>query len=351
MTATREALLALQQAHAFDPVPLRAGLHSQHVPFDSLTGTTTTEAALARCLRGVERVAVAGRSGVGKTSLIGHICAELADEVAPLRVPVEAEDDETVVDPAAFCRHLVRRVGRHLADARKIDPETRAELIAATASSVELSKRQGRQFVFGLPKWMLQIEAARDVESAATFSVERSAADHIAHARDVVEAVAARGLIPVVVIDDSDAWLATSVADRSAVIAPFFGRVLRVLAEELSAGIVVAVHDRYFELDAFPRGRGFLEQVVHVPGLPDAPAVAAILAARTQDVDGLPVDEVFAPDGLAAVYEGYVAVDGNIRAMLLLAHTALQIACEDESVLISRRHVELAVTRYRDVPG
>lgn len=351
MTAGRETLLALQRAHAFDPVPLRAGVHSQHVPFDTLTGTATTEVELARGVRGIERVAVAGRTGVGKTSLIGYVCAELSNEVAPLRIPVDAEDDETVTDPGAFCRHLIRTLARHLADARQVDPKTRAELLAGTATRVGLSKKSVRKSGIGLPKWMFNLDLAGDVESVATVDVDRSAAEHIAQARDIVGAIAARDLVPVLVIDDSDAWLATAVGDRTSVIAPFFGRVIRVLAEELTAGIVVAVHDRYFELNAFPRGRGFLEQVIHVPGLPDVGAVAAILEARTGEAAEVPVEDVLTEGGIAALHDGYQLVDGNIRSMLLVAHTALQVACEDEADRITRRHVEVAVTRYAEVPG
>ena len=352
MTSTgRATLLALQEGHAFDPVPLRAGLHSHHVPFDVLTGSTTTEAQLARCVRGIERVAVAGRTGVGKTSLVQYVCAELADEVAPIRVPVEAEDDGTVTDPAGFCQHLVRTVVRHLSEAKTIDDVTRSELLAGTAGAVDVSRRTARRAAFGLPKWMLQGDVARDVETAATATVQRSAAEHIAQARDVVAAVGARGLVPIIVIDDSDAWLVTAVGDRSAVIGPFFGRVLRVLAEELDAAIVVAVHDRYFEMPSFPRGRGFLEQIIHVPALPSCDALEAILTARVGEVVELVAKDVLTADGIEALHAGYQLVEGNIRSTLLLAHTALQAACEDDACLITRRHIEIAVTRYRDVPG
>jgi hypothetical protein len=44
------ALLALQEAHAFDPAPLRSGLRGAHVPFDEMTGTPTCEAVLDRAV-------------------------------------------------------------------------------------------------------------------------------------------------------------------------------------------------------------------------------------------------------------------------------------------------------------
>jgi len=347
----RAVLLELQQAHAFDPVPLRAGLAGNHVPFDTLTGTTDTEAQLSRCLLGAERVAVAGRSGVGKTSLVQYVCGELSNEIAPIRVPVAAEDDATIGDPAAFCQHLIRTVTLHLSDAKSIDDATRTELLAGTAAAVDLNKRTSRRSSFGLARWMLQADIARDVETAATATWYRSGAEHIAQARDVVAAVAARGLVLTIVIDDSDAWLATAVGDRSALIEPFFGRVLRVLAEELNAAIVVAVHDRYFDLPSFPRGRGFLEQTIHVPPLPHRRALEAILTARVGQQSTLTARDVITDDGLDALHAGYQVVDGNIRTTLLLAHTALQAACEDDAVAITGRHIEIAVSRYRDVPG
>lgn len=351
MTGGRQLLHELQRRNAFDPVPLRAGLHSSHVPFDRLTGRASTEAELTRCIRTAERVAVAGRSGVGKTSLIGFVCAALADEVAVLRVPVDAEDDETVTDPGAFCRHLIRTLARHLAEARSIDDRTRAELLAGTAGTVGLTTRHRQQTGLALPKWMLQADVARDAETAATATVQRSASEHIAQARDVVDAIAARGLLPVLVIDDSDAWLATVVGDRSSVIGPFFGRVVRVLAEELRAGIVLAVHDHYFDLPEFPRGRGFVEQIIRIPALPDLSAVAAILDGRTREALDVPVEDAVSADAVAALYEGYQVVDRNIRSMLLLAHTALQTACEDDADRVGERHVQIALTRFRDVPG
>lgn len=332
-------------------MPLRAGLGGHHVPFDTLTLSANTEAPLSRCLQGAERVAVAGRSGVGKTSLVQYVCDQLADVIAPIRVPVEAEDDATVTDPAAFCQHLIRTVISHLSAARMIDGATRTELLAGTAATVNLSQRRTHRATFGLAKWMLQTDIARDVETAATAAVRRSAAEHISQARDVVDAVAARGLVPAIVIDDSDAWLATAVGDRSAVIEPFFGRVLRVLAEELNAAIVVAVHDRYFDLPAFPRGRGFLEQVIQVPRLPDLAALEAILTVRVAQQSDFVARDVITSDGLDALFTGYHRVAGNIRTTLLLAHTALQAACEDDAQAITGRHIDIAVSRYRDVPG
>lgn len=350
-TAGRHALLLLQQVHAFDPVPLRAGLGGHHVPFDTLTGTTSTEATLMRCLTGAERVAVAGHSGVGKTSLVQYVCGELGDEIAPIRIPVEAEDDATVTDPALFCQHLVRTVVGQLSEAKIIDKRTREELLAGTSETVDVTRRASRRGSFGFPKWMLQADIARDVETVATAPVRRSAATHIAQARDLVDAVAARGRVPAIIIDDSDAWLATAVGDRSAVIEPFFGRVLRVLAEELTAAIVVAVHDRYFDLPTFPRGRGFLEHIIHVPGLPDLAAVESILTARVERQTELVARDVITQDGLAALYTGYQQVAGNIRMTLLLAHTALQAACDDDAQAITGRHIDIALSRYRSVPG
>jgi len=348
-----DTLVELQAAHAFDPVPLRAGVHGYHVPFDTLTGTESTETELTRAVLGMERIAVAGRSGVGKTSMIQYCLDAISDRIAAIRVPVEAETDETVTEPHAFAEHLIRTVVRHLHDARQVSSGDRDAALRASARTAELAVRRKTSLTFGT-QWLLHADLAREVESTVSASVARSASDVIANARDIVDVVAARGLVPVLVIDDSDAWLATPNGDRTGLVGPFFTRVIRVLAEELTAGIVVAVHDHYFDLPGFPSDSGFLEESIRVPRLPSVDAVAAILDKRLAiHLEEKPLlGNVITEAGVAALFARYHAVDGNIRAMLLSAHTALQAACEDQANVITDRHIEVALTRYNDsYPG
>jgi hypothetical protein len=349
--AGRSALLVLQGAHAFDPVPLRSGVHGWHVPFDDLTHSQRTEAALSRAVLGIERVAIVGLSGVGKTSLIQHVLGELVGSTAMIRVPVEAEDELTVTDPAAFAGHLIRTVARYLTEAGDLTEPQRLRLVSGTTGATTTSRSRGMHVGVGLPPWTGQLDIAGDLRSVLQSTVSRSGSELIAHAAQIVDTIGARGLQPVLVIDDSDAWLATEVGNRTALVGPFFGRVVRMLAEELTASLVVAVHTHYFDLDAFPRGRGFLEEEVRVPALPDDAALSRILAARVSPHLDTPLPNVIDTAGISALFRGYLANSGNIRSTLLLAHTALQIACEDGADRINGRHIEAATARYSELPG
>ncbi|MGI8633309.1 MAG: hypothetical protein ACR2NA_12310 [Solirubrobacterales bacterium] len=64
-----ELLVALQEAHAFDPFPVREDLGLYHVAFSELVGSTHIEATLLDACRRFERIAVIGDSGTGKMLL------------------------------------------------------------------------------------------------------------------------------------------------------------------------------------------------------------------------------------------------------------------------------------------
>ena len=82
---SRELLMSLQGAQAFDPAPRQNELHLYHVPFDELTAGDDAEAPLSRAIQSSERAAVVGRRGQGKSSLIAHATRVRAG-IAPFRV-------------------------------------------------------------------------------------------------------------------------------------------------------------------------------------------------------------------------------------------------------------------------
>jgi len=86
-----ERLVALQEAHAFDPFPVREDLGIYHVPFGRLVGTNHAEETLLDACRRSERVAIVGDSGTGKSSLTASVLGPLAEGVAPVLVPVAVE--------------------------------------------------------------------------------------------------------------------------------------------------------------------------------------------------------------------------------------------------------------------
>ena len=70
---SRESLATLQEAHAFNPAPLRGELHELHVPFDEMTGGHGCEQSLTDALRRGQRVALVGISGSGKSSITQNV--------------------------------------------------------------------------------------------------------------------------------------------------------------------------------------------------------------------------------------------------------------------------------------
>lgn len=146
--------------------------------------------------------------------------------------------------------------------------------------------------------------------------------------------------------------VATAAGDRRHLIAPFFGRVLRDLVEELVSGWVVAVHDHYLEDPDFPRQTGTLQTRVAVPSLPAPDALGRILAVRAfvaLDESGLPappLQAIFRPGVLDALYDSYRRSGGNVRIPVQLAHTALEAACDDAADIVTTTHVQVALTKF-----
>ena len=168
----------LQGAQAFDPAPKQNELHLYHVPFDELTAGEDAEASLSRAIRSSERVAVVGRGGQGKSSLIAHATRARAG-IAPFRVPIFVERDETITDPRAFAQHLIRTLTTSATQSGLISPEQREAALRASSDRVHIL---GEEVAHAL------------------------AAEVIAAAVDLVAAVASQEVIPVVVLDDSDGW-------------------------------------------------------------------------------------------------------------------------------------------------
>ena len=114
---SRESLARLQEAHAFNPAPLRGELHELHVPFDEMTGDHGCEQPLGDALRRGQRVALVGISGSGKSSVTQSVLGPLVEGLAPLPITVAIERPEIAQDPAEFAGHLVRLVGQGVAHA------------------------------------------------------------------------------------------------------------------------------------------------------------------------------------------------------------------------------------------
>ena len=81
----------------------------------------------------------------------------------------------------------------------------------------------------------------------------------------MVALFAGDGLYPVLVLNDADTWLSIPGLDRSNVANEFFMRTVRMLAKDIDAGLVLAVHEQYQTLDAFQSARAWFTRMIPLP--------------------------------------------------------------------------------------
>lgn len=344
---TRDDLEILHDSGAFNPSPRHQELYATHVPFDTMTHSRSCERALAAALRRSERVSLVGTSGAGKSSVIAATLNPMVEDLVPLPIPVAIERPEVAGDPVAFVRHLVQVISRlvqltepdHGKRARKIESETHPKF------------KRGKAFSVAPGLVGVSVRLAYELEAAV--SEPSTTSDQIMdQGRQILDLFRSRQLIPVLVLDDTDRWLtAPWLPDSRSTRDAFFTTIPRLLAEELDAAAVIAVHPSYLEDDAYRTARGFLSRTIAVPAVPSAGAIAAILHRRialAMDARGLPaieVSEVLRNAALVTVHDYYRGRPSDVRRnLLLIMHAALTLAVDDpDATLIDRAHIELAI--------
>jgi len=348
---SRAALAKLQEAHAFNPAPLRGELYELHVPFDEMTGGRGCEHSLGDALRRSQRVALVGISGSGKSSITQHVLGPLVEGLAPLPITVAIERPEIAQDPAEFAAHLVQLVGQWVASAMPRRAGRGREITTPRGSS----RRATRQRFSIAPQWLsARVELAYELQQASA-QPTLSSGQRMDQARQLLDLIRAEGLQPVLVLDDTDKWLNTTwQPDAATVRAAFFGRVVRVLAEDLATAAVLAVHPTYLGDDEYQAAAVFLDTTIQVPQIPGAGAVGQILGRRAGLALGLAdeqsaLDQAIVPDAVRELFEHYSRHKPDMRKHILLtAHAALAIACDDNADQIHARHITVAITETNE---
>ncbi len=92
-----ELLAALLISRAFDARPQGEEFTDFHVEFDDMFGGTAVEGELKRAISLLERTAIIGPSGGGKTSVADYVLASLDDtDLAPIVITVAMDAHEVV---------------------------------------------------------------------------------------------------------------------------------------------------------------------------------------------------------------------------------------------------------------
>ena len=338
-------LQKLLNAHAFNPSPREQELRNLHVPFDEITGTPRCERVLAESLRRGERVALIGPSGSGKSSVTEHVLGgSYVQDLAPMRIRVGLEPVAVVLDPREFVRHLVRTVAKAVESATGRD-RRQVKKLAQQAAHHD-ARRSVKVGIGGGVPWLtgnLAVELGGVVDS-----VGPSGEDVLEKAQLLLEIIAAAGLRPVLVLDDTDHWLVRpGLADPGERIAAFFGPIVRVIVERLPAAAVVAVHDSYLAHPSYRDAAAFLETRLTIPALPTPKSVGRVLAHRIERVPGVTrgqgLPDVITSAGLDRLFENYTAAGRSLRSQLRIAHGALVHACDNSDDAIDVGHVDLAI--------
>jgi len=330
---------------ASDPRPVQDWFVATHVPFDELFETETIETRVRGTAAAGGRVAVVGRSGTGKTSLVEH--ALNAEGLLPIWMHVAVEKPELVTDPKGFGQLLVTAI---IDSARRmLSGEDKDRGLAVTGERVgrEGTKRTRKGGV-GLKTWGTMDLAKEVTTTAATISAPVTAAV-VAHAlRDLLQLVHENGFIPVVVIDDSDRFLQVVKKQPEGspdLFAPFVTKVLPWLSE-FDCAKVVAVHPTHTGRDEWlvAKREGLAGAQVEVPTLEAEAQLAAILERRLEAFDvKADLDDVFEGGTLTGLFDIYEQQDNpTIRKCLTLAHAAVVLAIDQRAEIVSALHIESA---------
>jgi hypothetical protein len=347
MAPSLELLQKLDARHAFDPVALPGYRTLLYVPFERLLGGRH-ESRLRSELENGQRVALVGPIGSGKSSLVEFAMEEGSERFAPIWISAAHEGQQTLTDPPEFARHLIRQIVGWARDAQQLGEEESRSILLETTRTLPrrtASRRQTVSLKLALnwlePGWSREVE-----QTLADPEIARNRGDFVASLGRLVDLIHEDlGRTPVVIIDDSDRWLSLGEARRDELIEKFFTDTARTLAE-INWSIVMAIHPEYCATPAFRSAlaNGLFNVQLDVPRLARPESLRELLDARIQTVaagvaeeeqleagretDELPlaasVDDVFESGFESVLLDYYEANDLNLRAVLTVAHQALQ---------------------------
>jgi len=330
---SNEILTQLLDTHAFDGSPLHVDMAAFHVPFDD-RGRGGTESGVLRAARSTERLGVKGPIGCGKTSVLRYTLDDPSGTVAPIWVSVAFDDDRVVLDVRRFAAHLIQSVVRDAQRAGTLTARDRDAILTAAADRRPLPGSERRLAAKLAAKfWVANGELAGEViATLAGVDLQRPAGEVLENVNRALAAISAVDRVPVIVVDDSDSFTRRqgSRSTRDQLVGAFFGPVLRALTE-LHAGVIVAVHDEYLQMESFERARrehGALERMLAIPPVVSG-QLGRILDRRTQLAANVPSDAALSTAAVELLAElNRARTARNLRTTLGIAHAALVSAVD-----------------------
>lgn len=344
---SNQILNQLLDTHAFDGSPLHVDMPAYHVPFDD-SGRTGTESSVIRAARSTERLGVRGPIGCGKTSLLRYALDDPAGTIAPIWVSVAFDEDQVVLDVRRFAAHVIQGIVRDAHRAGTLTDRDRDAILTSAADRRPLPGSERRLAAKLAAKfWVASGELATEVASTLQgVDLQRPANEVLENVNRALEVISAAGRQPVLIVDDSDSFTRrqSNASTRDQLVGAFFGPVLRALTE-LHAGVIVAVHDEYLQMQTFQRARrehGALERLLAVPPVVSG-QLKRILDRRIKLAVDTGSDGVLSGAALTALTELNRARTGrNLRTTLGIAHAALVAAVDRGAEMIDAQDVARA---------
>lgn len=335
-------LVELHSAGAFAASPRREQMSALHFPFDDLvsrSGLGTVERNIDAELRRGSRVAMVGATGTGKSSIMSYVLGPAVEGLAPLYVPVSVEDPSVAQDPVAFLEHLLGHLRRLI---RQGFPSREQ------AAENVVGRRRQHRLTLRTPAWMpgqLQYEMTQLAQDHA-----RASTHVLDQLLQLLGLVGAHDLVPVLLFDDTDRWVGALEEEESRKLrAAFFGRVLRLLADDLGVAGVIAVHPAYEHDAAYQSAQAFFDHERRVPHLSAVSDVRALLQRRVarilgHDEEDGALDAVMTPEAVSVLFRAYQVAPDIRRRILLTSTAALTLAIGAGVEQIDEGHVRAALS-------
>lgn len=295
-----------------------------------------------------QRVQVLGPSGAGKTSLIVRVLADLeAEQLSPgyevliLRV---GERPEHLASGESMIKLVLDTIATQSFRFSNVDPSVFEE--ATAVRTTQTPARINHEFGLDgrIANYSTQIEEAFKVHEFG-----KTPARLRQDLEDIVRIVADGGYRPVLVLDDTEKFVAPGPASEldAASVANLYHHGIRILGE-FELDLVIAMHPRFEEA---PHVQEVSDRLgiarIEVPQLaPDQePAAIEKILERRLERGGIEVglSDVITAEAVGDLQLLYHERESDLRSVLKIAHAAVEHALSRGSEVLEARDVRSAV--------
>ena len=179
-------------------------------------------------------------------------------------MPVAYKSREVATDAGRFATYLVEVLSRAAVAAHRIPRREREALLAGATPTSTCRRSHART----ASAWLSRHGSCKGTSPVRHPNVDggaipRSADETLERANDVLEAIKAHALDPVLIMDDTDRLIGRDNPDT--MIPAFFEGVVRPIVDKLHAGIVLAAQPFYLDREDYRRHTtGLIENHINI---------------------------------------------------------------------------------------